>query len=195
MTSLVSYLLLFTAVGIIFLLLNLVVGKFVRPSLPNDEKKAVYECGEPTIGSSWIQFDLRFYVVALLFIIFDVEVAFFFPWAVVFGQSNALRTGGEQRIGELYDANDELVMALTGKSTTMPDPETLIHTVTAGSQTLSWIAFFDILVFFGVLLVGFAYVWKRGDINWVRAMSDQAQESSNTAQTPSALDPVPGSSI
>jgi len=79
MTSLVSYLLLFTAVGIIFLLLNLVVGKFVRPSLPNDEKKAVYECGEPTIGSSWIQFDLRFYVVALLFIIFDVEVAFFFP--------------------------------------------------------------------------------------------------------------------
>ena len=86
MTSLVSYLLLFTAVGIIFLLLNLVVGKFVRPSLPNDEKKAVYECGEPTIGSSWIQFDLRFYVVALLFIIFDVEVAFFFPWALPFAR-------------------------------------------------------------------------------------------------------------
>ena len=86
-------------------------------------------------------------------------------------------------------------MALTGKATTMPAADTVIHTVTAGSQTLSWIAFFDILVFFGVLLVGFAYVWKRGDINWVRAMSDQAQESSSTAQTPSALDPVPGSSI
>lgn len=195
MTSLVSYLLLFTAVGIIFLLLNLVVGKFVRPSLPNDEKKAVYECGEPTIGSSWIQFDLRFYVVALLFIIFDVEVAFFFPWAVVFGQSNALRTGGEQRIEKLYEAKDELVMALTGESTTMPDTDTLINTVIAGSKTLSWIAFFDILVFFGVLLVGFAYVWKRGDINWVRAMSDQAQESSSTAQTQSALDPAPGSSV
>ena len=167
MTSLVSYLLLFTAVGTIFLLLNLVVGKFVRPSLPNDEKKAVYECGEPTIGSSWIQFDLRFYVVALLFIIFDVEVAFFFPWAVVFGQSNALRTGGEQRIEKLYEAKDELVMALTGESTTMLHTDTLINTVIAGSNTLSWIAFFDILVFFGVLLVGFAYVWKRGDINWV----------------------------
>ena len=47
--------------------------------LPNAEKLEVYECGEPTIGSSFVQFDLRFYVVALLFIIFDVEVAFFFP--------------------------------------------------------------------------------------------------------------------
>jgi NADH-quinone oxidoreductase subunit A len=49
-----------------------------------------YECGEPTIGSSFVQFDLRFYVVALLFIIFDVEVAFFFPWGVVFGKATQL---------------------------------------------------------------------------------------------------------
>ena len=49
-----------------------------------------FECGEPTIGSSYIQFDLRFYVVALLFIIFDVEVAFFFPWALVFGGATQL---------------------------------------------------------------------------------------------------------
>ena len=86
--SLVGYLLLFTAVGIGFLLFNLLVGKLVRPSLPNPEKDSIYECGEPTIGSSWIQFDLRFCVVALLFIIFDVEVAFFFPWAVVYGKAN-----------------------------------------------------------------------------------------------------------
>ena len=53
-------------------------------------KLEVYECGEPTIGSSFVQFDLRFYVVALLFIIFDVEVAFFFPWAAVFGKATQL---------------------------------------------------------------------------------------------------------
>ena len=58
-----------------------------RPHRPSPEKGTVYECGEPTIGSAWIQFDLRFYVVALLFVIFDVELAFFFPWAVVFGSA------------------------------------------------------------------------------------------------------------
>ena len=66
------------------------LGKFCRPRAPNSEKLEVYECGEPTIGSSFVQFDLRFYVVALLFIIFDVEVAFFFPWATVFGKSDAV---------------------------------------------------------------------------------------------------------
>ena len=66
------------------------LGRFLRPRSPNFEKLEVYECGEPTIGSSFVQFDLRFYVVALLFIIFDVEVAFFFPWANVFGKSTHL---------------------------------------------------------------------------------------------------------
>ena len=70
-----------------FLLVNLLVGYLLRPRLPNKEKLEVYECGEPVIGSSFVQFDLRFYVVALLFIIFDVEIAFFFPWATVFGKS------------------------------------------------------------------------------------------------------------
>ena len=70
--------------------MNLLVGRFLRPKNPNEEKLSVYECGEPTIGSSFVQFDLRFYVVALLFIIFDVEVAFFFPWAAVFGKATHL---------------------------------------------------------------------------------------------------------
>src|SRR4029077_3907553 len=89
-TAIVAYLEVFAAVGFLFLFANLVVGKFLRPVLPNREKQEVYECGEPTIGSSFVQFDLRFYVVALLFIIFDVEVAFFFPWAVVFGKATQL---------------------------------------------------------------------------------------------------------
>src|SRR6201996_8280274 len=89
-TAIAAYLLLFVAAGCSFLFVNLLVGKFVRPNAPNFEKLEVYECGEPTIGSSFVQFDLRFYVIALLFIIFDVEVAFFFPGAVVFGKSTQL---------------------------------------------------------------------------------------------------------
>ena len=85
-----GFLALFIAVGGVFLAVNLVVGRLVRPRMPNTEKLEVYECGEPTIGSSFVQFDLRFYVVALLFIIFDVEVALFFPWATVFGKATQL---------------------------------------------------------------------------------------------------------
>ncbi len=82
--------------GFVFLFANLVLGWLVRPRLPNVEKLEVYECGEPTIGSSFVQFDLRFYVVALLFIIFDVEVAFFFPWATVFGKATQLAAGAAE---------------------------------------------------------------------------------------------------
>src|SRR6188472_3369733 len=89
-TGIVAYLALFAVFGFLFLFATLLVGRFLRPYAPNAEKLEVYECGEPTIGSSFVQFDLRFYVVALLFIIFDVEVAFFFPWATVFGKSTHL---------------------------------------------------------------------------------------------------------
>src|SRR5438874_2366151 len=101
MTPLVAYLLLFVAVGVGFIFVHLVAGKLLRPNKPGAEKQTIYECGEPTIGSAWIQFDLRFYVVALLFVIFDVEVAFFFPWAEVFGKANALQNAdlpAEQRL-------------------------------------------------------------------------------------------------
>ena len=88
--SVVAYLALFISVGGVFLFVNLMIGRLLRPKEPLGEKLEIYECGEPTIGSSFVQFDLRFYVVALLFIIFDVEVAFFFPWATVFGKSTHL---------------------------------------------------------------------------------------------------------
>src|SRR6478752_2196435 len=88
--TIAAYVALFAITGFLFLFVNLLVGWLVRPRLPNQEKLEVYECGEPTIGSSFVQFDLRFYVVALLFIIFDVEIAFFFPWATVFGKSTNL---------------------------------------------------------------------------------------------------------
>ncbi|HOW18317.1 MAG TPA: NADH-quinone oxidoreductase subunit A, partial [Phycisphaerae bacterium] len=83
-TRLVIGLLLFVVGGIAMVLGALTFGWFLRPKRPNPDKAAAYECGEPTIGSSWIQFDLRFYVVALVFVIFDVEIALLYPWAVVF---------------------------------------------------------------------------------------------------------------
>src|ERR1700687_107524 len=86
----VFFLLVFGVVGVVFLFIHLLMGSFIRPRVPDKEKLTIYECGEPTVGSAWIQFDFRFYVVALLFVIFDVEVAFFFPWAVVFGNANTL---------------------------------------------------------------------------------------------------------
>src|SRR3954452_25362852 len=96
--AIAAYIVLFAITGFLFLFANLVIGWLVRPRLPNVEKLEVYECGEPTIGSSFVQFDLRFYVVALLFIIFDVEVAFFFPWAAVYGKATQLAAGPPTRV-------------------------------------------------------------------------------------------------
>ena len=67
------------------------VARLLRAQVPDPAKETTYECGEPTIGSSWVQFDIRFYNVALLYIIFDVEVAFLFPWAASFGSADAGR--------------------------------------------------------------------------------------------------------
>src|SRR4249920_2938525 len=96
--AIAAYIALFATTGFLFLFANLVIGWLVRPRLPNVEKLEVYECGEPTIGSSFVQFYLRFYVVALLFIIFDVEVAFFFPWATVFGKATHLMDPNFQKV-------------------------------------------------------------------------------------------------
>ena len=85
-TAIVAYLTLFIMVGAIFLIVALLLGRLFRPIAPSAEKSETYECGEPPVGSSFVQFDLRFYVVALLFIVFEVELAFFFPPAVVFGK-------------------------------------------------------------------------------------------------------------
>src|SRR5947209_5560428 len=98
--TLVFFLFVFTVVGVVFLFIHLVMGSVIRPQVPDPEKLTIYECGEPTVGSAWIQFDLRFYVVALLFVIFDVEVAFFFPWATVFGKANQLANIPELSIAE-----------------------------------------------------------------------------------------------
>ena len=116
MTPLAAYLLLFVAVGTGFIFVHLVAGKLIRPSKPHSEKGTTYECGEPTIGSAWIQFDLRFYVVALLFVIFDVEVAFFFPWAEVFGKANAISNAPDPKTAAEFNDFGEKILDLSIQS-------------------------------------------------------------------------------
>ncbi len=162
MTDLVSHIVLFILAGIGMALVPLVIGRFVRPNLPTVEKDSIYECGEPTIGSSYIQFDLRYYTVALLFIIFDVEVAFFYPWASVYG--GAMQLADKDLSTEARTQISEKLLNLT--------PGTLDASQAITKETalqLGFISMIDIAVFFAVLLVGFAYVWKRGDLDWVRA--------------------------
>jgi NADH-quinone oxidoreductase subunit A len=183
MTELVGYMALFVVVGVAFVYVHLMAGRFIRPVKPDPEKLTIYECGEPTIGSSWIQFDLRFYVVALLFVIFDVEVAFFFPWAVVFGKVNSLASQSAPQTPAEQKQYNQLIASLVpnypeNQKTLAPyqNPDQLLEAKQVESnrknaKAIGWLAFLDLLVFFGVLLVGFAYLWKRGDLDWVRSMA------------------------
>ncbi len=107
--------------AIVGILLGALVFWWVlRPSRFSEEKLTIYECGEDPTGSAWIQFNIRFYVVALIFIVFDVEAIFLLPWAVVFRELGAL-------------------------------------------------AYVEGLVFIGILIVALAYVWRKGDLAWVRS--------------------------
>lgn len=179
MYDLVGHFLLFTVAIIAALAGPLILGRLIRPHNPNPEKNSTYECGEPSIGGSHIQFDLRFYVVALLFIVFDIEVAFFFPWATVFGVGAQL---ADERIpavtavaAEEGTLNARQILSETLLSVppgTLPVEET-ISAETA--RLFAWTGLFDVLIFFAVLLVGFAYIWKRGDLDWVRAVSDRVK--------------------
>ena len=74
----------FMGLGIFFVFFNLAIAGLLRPKLPTPEKSMAYECGETPIGQSWVQFDLRFYIIALVFLVFDVEIALFYPWSTVF---------------------------------------------------------------------------------------------------------------
>lgn len=74
----------FILIGVIFVIMTVFIAKFIRPHRPSGPKLQNYECGEPPVGSAWIQFNPRFYIFALIFVIFDVETIFLFPWAVAY---------------------------------------------------------------------------------------------------------------
>lgn len=109
--------LIFLIVGAVFVAIGLVFAWLLRPNRPYPTKLTTYECGEVPIGDTRFRFNIRFYVVALIFLLFDVEIVFLFPWATVF-------------------------------------------------KNLGWFAFIEMLVFLTILLVGYAYVWRKGDLDW-----------------------------
>src|SRR5262249_3100417 len=156
--------LLFLAVGIGFIFVHLVAGKLIRPNKPEPEKGTIYECGEPTIGSAWVQFDLRFYVVALLFVIFDVVVAFFFPWAEVFGKAAAVAKAKHPSTEAGWQAYAGDVLPLVPPYRVVPSEPNAYYQPKPGTdpayvpnfqedqrsaRRLAWLAFLELLVFFG----------------------------------------------
>ena len=185
-TSIAAYIALFALTGFLFLFANLVLGWLVRPRLPNVEKLEVYECGEPTIGSSFVQFDLRFYVVALLFIIFDVEVAFFFPWAVVFGKATQISAEPPAAQASALATTRLEELGLTNAAATK---SAQAGNLQAAARDLAKMSIVDILVFFFVLMVGFFYVWKRGDLDWVRTVARDRVQPLHRPPPPRAVEP------
>ncbi len=115
----------FVALAIGLLVAPLVIQHLVSPRHDKSESKQMsYECGEVPEGSAWVKFNIRFYIIALVFIIFDVEVVFLFPWAVVYQDFIA-------------SGNGLLVLI-------------------------------EMLLFVTILTIGFAYVWVKGDLDWVK---------------------------
>lgn len=114
--------------GVLFVLFTFFLGWLVAVKKPNPEKLSSYECGEEPKGSSWIQFNSRFYVVALIFLLFDVEMVFIFPWTTIFSQEILL----------------------------------------AADSRWGWLSLIEMFIFVGILLIGLMYVWKKGDLNWIK---------------------------
>lgn len=76
------YIGLFLVIGIIVPIVPLVIAQFISPHKPNPIKQSTYECGIETVGESWVQFKAQYYIFALVFLLFDVETVFLFPWAL-----------------------------------------------------------------------------------------------------------------
>jgi NADH-quinone oxidoreductase subunit A len=110
--------LIFLAVATVFPVATLVIARLLRPSRYNKVKSEAYECGVPPSGEARARYPVRFYVIAVLFVVFDVETIFLFPWAVKY-------------------------------------------------RALGLFGFAEMLVFLGILLVGYAYAWKKGALEWV----------------------------
>lgn len=86
--------LLFIVGAIGFVVAMLLFGKILRPDNPTSEKQTTYESGEEPLGTAWVNFNVRFYVIALIFLLFEAELVFLFPWATVFGNEEMMRESG-----------------------------------------------------------------------------------------------------
>jgi NADH-quinone oxidoreductase subunit A len=119
MISEFSHVFAFIILAILFVAGGIVTSWLVRPRNANKFKLTAYECGEDPVGGAWVKFNIRYYVVALIFILFDVEIMFLFPWALVL-------------------------------------------------RPMGWLALGEMFTFIGILLVGYIYVWGKGDLEWAR---------------------------
>ncbi len=81
-----AYIGLFFAVAWVFPLLPIIGARFLAPSKPNVIKQSTYECGVETVGDTWVQFKVQYYIYGLIFLVFDVEIIFLFPWALAYNQ-------------------------------------------------------------------------------------------------------------
>lgn len=142
--------LVFAGVGLAFVFVNLLIASVVRPKRTVDEGLETYECGEETIGDAWVNFDIRYYTVALVYIVFAVEIAFLFPWAIVLNDAIA-GTGAAAGLG------------------------------------IGTFAFIEGVIFITILFLGLAYVWAKGDLDWILAFS--ASKYSPPEPTPKHLLP------
>jgi NADH-quinone oxidoreductase subunit A len=118
--------LVFAIVAVGFALGGVTLSRLVGPKIPNPEKATIYECGERPVGVAWFNFNPRFYLVALVFVIFEVDIALTFPVVAVY------------------------------------------RAWAAASPALAWVAFFELFLFTAILVVGLAWVWAHGDLEWVK---------------------------
>jgi NADH-quinone oxidoreductase subunit A len=135
-----GYILLFIIAAIAFTALILFLAKLIRPSRPNEEKLSTYESGEEPDGNANVRFNIRFYIIALIFVLFDVELIFLFPWATVFGNRHLI----------------EITDGLWG-----------------------WFALVEMFIFIGILVLGLAYAWIKGHLDWVIPISKTPDYESN----------------
>ena len=115
--------LIFILVGLAFGCVPILLGRIVGPHRPDAEKPSPYECGFEPFEDARIKFDVRYYLIAILFILFDLEIAFLFPWATILKEI-------------------------------------------AGNEGLRLFGFFEMMVFLGILLIGYIWVWKKGALEW-----------------------------
>ena len=120
--------LIFMLLGIAFILIGMGINAFLQKRKPNAIKNSTYECGEVTEGPSRTPFNMRFYIIAIIFLLFDVELIFLFPWSTIFADKNLL------------------------------------------ANVPNWAMFnmIEMSIFIFILLLGLVYVWRKGDLEWIR---------------------------
>lgn len=120
--------LIFMILGISFILLGYAANAIIKKPVPNPIKNDTYECGEISESPSRIPFNMRFYIIAIIFLLFDVELVFLFPWSTIFADAEILKTIPQWGLFNLI----------------------------------------EMFVFIALLLLGLAYVWVKGDLEWLR---------------------------